>query len=171
MKLFKVISILVILLISIASPINAASRGAKVYQNVDELVTSGVNTELSFDTIDTDPEGIFNPITSRFVIPTGVSKVILKAQVVWGYNCTGLRQLVIKKNYIAGDPTHPGWYPGVPASTILANCVTTSDHQVITPVLSVVPGDTFDLEGFHTAGVAIPARGSDGTWFSIEIIE
>ena len=123
---------------------------------------------LNFNTIERDTDGFFNHgAPSKITIPEGVSKVRLLGQVIFGSNASGLRQIVIKKNYIPGG----GWYAGVPASTITANNATTTDVHVLTPVLDVMAGDFFQLEAYQTSGTTITALSSVGTWFAIEVIE
>jgi hypothetical protein len=101
-------------------------RGALVYKfDADQVVASDANVQLTVSNVVYDTDGFFNPTTNRFVIPAGVSKVRLTAQAIWGSNPTGLRQTVIKKNFVNGDLS-TGWYPGVPASTIPANPSTTT---------------------------------------------
>lgn len=150
-----------------------AFRGALVYKTTDQPIPNSTNADLTYDTVVYDIGGLFDHATSRFVIPAGVSKVKLKAQIIWANNAAGLRQTVIKKNFVAGDLS-TGWYPGVPASTIPANPNTTTDVSAMTPVLEVVEGDYFLVEGFYytgASGATITARGSVGTWFSIEVLE
>lgn len=124
---------------------------------------------LNFNTVERDTDSFFNPaVPTRLTVPTGVSKVRLAGQVVFNHqSMTGLRQVVIKKNFPAGL----GWYAGVPASTIVANQTTTTDVHVSTPVIDVQEGDFFELEVYQSGGVPITALASVGTWFTIEVVE
>lgn len=146
-------------------------RGALVYKfDANQTLTNVINTQLTFPTVEYDTNGFFNQTTQRFVIPAGVTRVKLKAQTVWANNNSGIRQLVIKKNFVNGDLS-TGWFPGVPATTPLSNIATTTDLQITTPVISVVEGDTFLAEGYQSSGGSLAILKSVGTWFSIEVIE
>lgn len=146
-------------------------RGALVYKNdSDQNVLMEVNTQLIHSDTVYDTDSFFDTTTKRFVIPVGVSKVRLIAQAVWANNSTGFRQLVIKKNFVTGDFS-TGWYPGVPATTVPANAITTTDLNISTPILDVVEGDNFLVEVYHSVSPSLNVLKSVGTWFAIEVIE
>lgn len=165
------ILVLILTLCLGVSEAHAQYRGALVYKfDAAQTLANVTNTQLTFPTVEYDTSGFFNQATQRFVIPAGVSRVRLKAQTVWTNNNSGIRQLVIKKNFINGDLSS-GWYPGVPATTPLSNIATTTDLQISTPVLSVVEGDTFLAEGYQSSGGSLAVMKSVGTWFTIEVVE
>jgi hypothetical protein len=146
-------------------------RGALVYKfDASQTFANVTNSQLTFPTVEYDTDGFFNQATQRFVIPAGVSKVRLRAQAVWASNSSGMRQMVIKKNFVNGDLL-TGWFPGVPANTLPANNATTTDVQTSTPVISVVEGDTFLAEAYQSSGGSLSVLKSVGTWFSIEVVE
>lgn len=146
-------------------------RGALVYKyDAEQPIANEAQTQLTFSHAAYDTDGFYNSTTGRFVIPAGVSKVKLKAQIIWANNGTGFRQLVIKKNFVNGDFS-TGWFPGVPATTVLANPNTTTDVSVAPPAIPVTEGDNFLAEAFQNSGASLDARKSVGTWFSIEVVE
>lgn len=91
----------------------------------------------------------------------GISFVRLYAAAVWARHPAALRQLVIKKN---GQ-----FFPGGAACNRLANHLTTADLQAVSAIVSVVPGDYFEVQVYQMSGAKLPVLASTATWFGIEV--
>ena len=144
-------------------------NGAMIYKDTaNQNIAHNVHAFVTFNRIVYDTAGFFDILCpTRIIVPSGASKVIMKAQIIFAGNPHGMRQLVIKKNFSPGG----GWYPGVPAQTMVANERTTTDVQVFTCPIPVVAGDFFELEAFQTSGGNLDILASVGSWFSIEVVE
>lgn len=122
---------------------------------------------LTFDQALIDTLGAFNPAGSSFVIPAGITTAEFRAQVVWLYNPTGLRQIVIlRKSPLNTDPTKFEFFPASPVSTQQANTNTTTDMQ--TGTVSLVPvqaGEEYAAFPLQTSGSDLAISGGTGTVF------
>jgi len=145
-----------------------AFRGALVCLGANQSITSGIPTFVSFvaETYDTSSihDNSTNP--SRFTVPTGVSRVKLKAQIIWGSDTNGVRSATVFKNNSEN-------YAGRPSIQISPPNVTPSIY-LESPVLTVTEGDYFELSAYHTAGSPVDLVGDANgryTWFTMEIVE
>jgi hypothetical protein len=151
---------------------------------VDQVIQPSIPgiVPITFDRVLYDTCGCWDEARNRFVVPAGARFVRLSAQAIFTYpksqpKAPGVRQIVIKKNMDAAakptdfyDKDRSGWAVG----QVTTHIATTADVQATGPVLLVVPGDTFIVDAFQSDGAdSVPAaiRGTNGTWFAIEIIE
>jgi hypothetical protein len=177
---FPALYILAVLIL--ISPATAGFRGAMVYKASDQTIAPGLAgiAPITFDKILYDTCGCWNAESNRFVIPAATRFVRLKAQAIFQHSdhATDLtdshvRQIVIKKNF----NTLENWYgdrPGWAVGQVLTHTATTVDVSASGPVLPVKEGDTFLVDAFVWDGKVsnpVAIRGTNGTWFSIEIVE
>ncbi|GLQ07504.1 hypothetical protein [Sneathiella chinensis] len=135
-------------------PDNPSNPGTPIY----------VYTAIDWDSVAHDTDDFFDGtagMESRITIPAGVSKVILSGQVTWDYNGTGWRLLRLQKG-------GGGSYAGQVSQSVKGDSATT--QSFVSPVLSVIPGDYFELGVLQDAGVNINLPGSDKTWIGIHVI-
>lgn len=172
-------------LLLIATPAFAQAeggfRGALVWKSADQIIQPGVPgiAPITFDAVVYDTCGCWNQATGRFVVPEGASFVRLKAQAVFQYvperttSNDSVRQIVIKKNFT----TLSDWYSGRPGwavGHVATHRATTVDVNATGPVLPVVPGDNFLVDAFVWDGAGsdtVTIKGTNGTWFAIEIVQ
>jgi len=154
-------------------------RGALVYKSeTNQSVVSGVgmsneNWLLTFDKIHYDTDGFFDfSEPSKLTIPAGVGMVRLTVQNIWASNGTGVRWVVIKKNFPADNGySSGGWFPGNPAVTPMSNSSgSTSDLQCSSAVIPVEEGDFFECFAVQYSGSNLNLLASTGTFFGIEVL-
>lgn len=143
-------------------------HGALVYLDANQTITTSTTTNIAFDQEDYDTDTIHYNATNntRLTVPTGVTKVRLTAHVTWATGTTGYRAITILKGGLAAYSGHPQVLDDASASQ--------PGQQVSTPVLTVVAGNYFDLQVFHTEGTNLDVVGDvngASTWFAMEIIK
>lgn len=121
-------------------------------------------TALSFNSEVYDTNNIHDVSSnnSRLTVPSGITKVKLKAQIYWSATLTGYRETRIYKNgadmYMSRDSVE----------------ATDSHHinQFSSPMLDVVSGDYFEAYCYQNRGGSTDVIGSSqkSTWFAMEII-
>lgn len=149
------------------NPSVGAFRGCLVYNSVSQSIPDSSATAVTFDTESFDTDTIHDTVsnTSRLTVPTGVTKVRLTAQVFWATNATGTRRASIYKGGVAT-------YVGNPIDLVNAGTSTSTIQQVVSPPLTVVAGNYFELYVTQTSGGALNINATtDGCWFSMEILE
>ncbi len=134
-------------------------RGALVYG------VSALNGSLQFLYEEYDTDAIHSGASDRLVVPDGVTKVRLKAQIYAPGNMANTR-ILIRKN---GSPEN---YRGE------ANCIfpqTASSTPITklleTPVLSVSGGSYFDVYVLSDGAVVTADATGFYWWFTMEIVE
>jgi hypothetical protein len=138
--------------------ISPAFKGALLTTNASQtLATASWTTLTNFDTVVYDTSN-FVSVADRFTIPAGVTKVKLSGAVT-GSNATDQFISRIIKN---GAETY---------SSGLDNDTSGGDASLaITPVLSVVANDYFQIQAYSTtAGRSVGIDPSN--WFTIEVVE
>lgn len=144
---------------------STAFKGGLVRKTTTQTITSDANvdTKVTFGTVVYETETLWNVANNRFIIPAGVTRAKLTANIGYEGGGNNWRRFSILKNQALAN--------GCP--------VVQSDNQngldfiwmIGTPWLSVVAGDQFELNTRHNAGanrtigVAIQQP-----WFSIELI-
>lgn len=160
------------LLCLVAVEAHAEFRGAFVHkgpgeeQAVPGSFFKGVWEKVKFGTVAYDTDHLWNAERSEFVIPEGVHFVRLAGQIVFSHGTVGARQTLITKNGALFD--------GYAAQNSNATMGTTPDMNVVTAVLPVKAGDTFQLQAWQVQTEDDPTLniyGNGGTWFSIEVVE
>lgn len=142
-------------------------RGALVKKTLDaaQSFTTAVIAPITFSTAVYDTSAIFNIANNtRLTVPTGITKVKIKANAQIASNATGIRALVIYKN---GSSS----YDGRAANVSMPLSTEATTMQVVSPVLNVVAGDYFEVFFKHTSGANLDVNGWYPTWFSMEIVE
>ena len=148
----------------------AAFRGCLVYLDANQSLADAIGDTINFDQEDYDTDTIHDNVTNndRLVVPSGVTKVIVKAKVVFSGNATGIRNSWISKNGTASYIGEPSYLFTAPDASSSAEIILTS------PVLSVSDSDYFILNIYQNSGGSLNMLG-DVTgryaWFSMEIIE
>lgn len=125
---------------------------------------NGADTAVNFDSETYDYGGFFPGTGGVFTIPAGVHRVRLSAHVTFAGNATGFRTLAIAKN---GTTVYPGTAQAGNASPGTASV----SLSVRTPILNVIPGDTFTVQAFQNSGAALNVMGSSASWAAIEAID
>lgn len=101
--------------------------------------------------------------TARITVPDGVNKVVLKAQIQFASNATGYRSAWIEKN----DSNN---YPGIPWVRIPAVDTVSSIINLVSPPITVVNNDYFEVHVRHTAGGDLDLSQGTSCWFSMEVV-
>jgi len=142
-------------------------KGALVSASLDQTITSGANTALVWDTEGYDTSSIHDNVTNntRLTVPSGITKVKLKASVTFAGDTTGTRKIYIWKNSLS---TH---YVGKGYSTEDSPVSTGTYLHTSTSVLEVIAGDYFEAFVAQTSGGDLDAIAANVTWFAMEIIE
>lgn len=147
-------------------PAGGAFRGALVSKNNAQSVPDNTNAAVSWETEEYDTDSIHDNATnnSRLTVPTGVTRVILRANIKWAANATGRRNTVILKNGLsfAGAPAVEQQAPTGPASV--------GQNLVSAPVL-VTATDFFEVSVVQTSGGNLNINLGTESWFSMEVIE
>ena len=148
--------------------LSTAFRGALVNKSVASDIVTGTSTTLVWDTEEYDTNNNFWNLAnrSRLVVPSGVGRIVVKANIMWeGVSDDGKRHTVqIFKNgtSFAGMPM--GDIPGfdLPAGV-----------NAVSPVLVVdsTGVDYFEVVVFQGAGSNRQVLADGATWFAIEVIE
>ena len=145
-----------------------AYRGALAYLSADQNIGGNTPTILSFGNESYDTSSIHDNSTNpgRLTVPSGVTRVRVKAKVIFSANATGIRKATITKGGVVT-------YAGNPDEIKTAGTSTTTIY-IESPVLTVVAGDYFEIYATQTSGGTLGVLGSasgDYTWFAMEIIE
>lgn len=147
-------------------PSSAPYRGARAYRTANLNISNGVSTAISWmsdaapDGRDTD--GIWNiGSPNRLVVPTGVTKVRLAANLSWANNSTGFRSTWMMKN---GATFH-----GRPLDVRVGN--STTSLNIATAVIDVTSGDYFELWVYQNSGSTLALSATQDMWFAMDIVE
>jgi hypothetical protein len=146
-----------------APPIQPAFSGALIGLNANIPVSNSSSANaISWGNAHYDIGGFFDAVAhpTRFSIPAGVSKIILKGQLSWSNSGSGFRELYFNKN---GSHPYAGFTRNKSASYSYTVNATTS------PVLNVATGDYFEMVA-ATNGSGISILNNDASWFSLEVI-
>lgn len=144
-------------------------RGARARKTGNQTIANTTVTTLSWDVEDVDVGGFFDLGSDNTIItiPSGVDRVVLKAQIVWDTSTMGnsFRQVVLRDASTnsqingGGEDIHQG------------EGTTGIVHGFSTGPLSVASGDTFEVVVQHNDGGNLDVVGSVSTWLSIEVLE
>lgn len=149
------------------------TRGAMVYRTSDYSVANATWTDVPWQAEQYDTNGFWSssdPIA--IVIPSGITKVILKGCVRWDTNSNGGRLVTFGKY----NP-QSGNYENFIGVTIIDLAQPNSTQNrgyswVTTAPLSVQAGDKFALRVYQSSGGSLNLTHDSGyrTWFAIEVI-
>ncbi len=143
-----------------------AFRGALVKKTATQTVPNATHVRIAWEAQGYDTDAIWSPSPNPtyLVVPSGVTRVRLSANVAWSSNANGDRYFLLFKNgslmseyalYARDNPNSNGIFaqPG------------------IGPVIPVNGGDYFELDLYQTSGATLSIGDHAGTWAAMEIIE
>ncbi|MEP3245072.1 MAG: hypothetical protein ABJN40_13000 [Sneathiella sp.] len=141
----------------------AAFSGSMVSLGANVSIPNSAVTALPWITENHDTDSFHDTVVdpSRFTVPSGVSTVILTAQVRWDSNAVGDRQILFQKNG-SND------YPGRPFQK--TSGVTEAVQHIVSPPLAVTGGDYFELAVWQNSGGTRNIQMHDTTWFSVQVL-
>ena len=141
-------------------------RGAAVYNSVAQSIPNNTQTILTFDSESYDTSAIHDNAvnTSRLTVPSGVTRIKLKALVGFAASATGGRSLVLMKGGIVHTPLGAEITVPVTSAAFIASMHFTTEE------LTVVAGEYFELRAFQTSGGALNTLPSI-TSFAMKIVE
>lgn len=145
-----------------ANKAHGGFKGALVSLSVQQSIPNNTTTLISWGVENYDDLNIWssdNP--TKLVVPNGISKVIVKAGVFWAVSSAGYRSVQILKNG-AG-------FAGMGSDQ--RNAVERSGVNFATSVITVSPGDYFELQVTQNSGGSLDLVALSQTWFSMEVIE
>ncbi len=136
-------------------------KGLLLSMDSDMSIQSEVDTFVRWGNVIYN-YGNFNPSITQISIPEGVSKVIVRASLLWGNTSSGYRRMTIMKNggFFAGS----GQMELPPVNGVFITMVST-------PVLVVSPGDYFQVRANHNRGSSLNIYHDPRSWFAVEVIE
>lgn len=105
-------------------------KGASVWMSADQVIASGVDTNINFDSEYYDTDGFHSTTvnTDRFTIPTGLGGYYLVVSNIWyAARTTSFRQSMIRKNDSSANDTY--W------SSFVAP---TSGQQTVTSISAII---------------------------------
>ncbi|MBD3260367.1 MAG: hypothetical protein GF334_01595 [Candidatus Altiarchaeales archaeon] len=144
-------------------PNGISFKGAIVSKTNNQNLPSGANTPVNFQSVQYDHGGWFDASQpTRFTVPSGVSRVVVFANVsLENSGATGKQQVKITRNDQFGQP-------GFPIAGHAQETSSSDDlYNVCTAPIEVTPGDYFEVQVFHNQGAGIDVFGTGNTWFGI----
>ena len=144
-------------------------RGATAYTNSNVVVDNTTAKIIPWDRESIDTSSI-HTITgtdnTKFVVPSGVTKVKLGVFLVWDAGVTsGTRYVGLLKNGLT--------FGNAPFSTVSPYAALYVTQTLWTPALIVSEGDYFEVQVTQTSsgGNTAVIGAADGSWFYMEILE
>ena len=147
-------------------PSNLPYRGARVRRTANLNIANSTSVAVSWQS-DAAPEardtdGIWNiGSPTRLVVPTGVTKVRLQANITWANSNTAGRYTWMTKNGEVFDGR------GLDTKAAYGSSAT----NLWSAVIDVVGGDYFELWVFQDSGGTLALLAANSTWFAMDIIE
>lgn len=150
------------------TPWTGVFRGALAYATAAQSIVSGAYTAIAFAAESYDTDNIHDNVTNntRLTVPSGITKVRVAGFGIFASNVTGARAWAFYKN---GASFSPGWVESYAQAA--------DDNYgrgfLVSPVLSVVGGDYFELMGYQNSGAALDTYyvAPHICWASMELIE
>lgn len=120
---------------------------------------------LPWDKVIYDTSGFYSGgQPTRITVPAGISKVKVSSNVCFNINTNGSRQAQIQKNNADA--------PGSGSSNIVVGGTAYYVLNMTSAVLSVVPGDYFEVRVQQSSGGPLETRNFVAAmWFSLEVVE
>ena len=140
---------------------------ARMTQSSNQSMNTSTYNTIEYDTVDIDTSPSSNLTSTsnyRFVIPTGVSKVKLRASLLFATATTVDTQendLVIYKNGSAS----------ISSTATSDDAAGTNQLSAFTGIIDVVQGDYFDVRSFGGPEASSTNASSPVTWFEMEVVE
>lgn len=155
---------------AVAGVVGGGYRGAVVYPTLEQDIPNNTNTRLSFDANTIDTDNIHNNVVNnkRLVVPAGVTKVRLFAQVGVDVTMSGSSQLSWELEILKNSGTN------IP--TMIKQLEMTTNgliirEQLVTSALVVAPGEYFEFNAwFYSLAFIGAATNKDHTWFEMQIL-
>jgi hypothetical protein len=142
-----------------AQPVGRGSLAYASTQNIDNAAWSVVT--FVNESYDTDSIHSITTDNTKLIVPSGITKVRLTAQVAFSNdNTSGIRGAYIYKNGAS--------FIGYPVRYITYVAYNTP-IGLITPIVSVSAGDYFTVSCYQNSGSTLTL--DSATWFSMEIIQ
>jgi hypothetical protein len=141
-------------------------RGALVTWATTQIINTGSEAALTFDTESYDTDSIHDNVTNntRMTVPSGVTKVRLSMYAQFPTNSTGYRQIRITKGGSS--------FTGNPIIRVDASATSVISLTIASAVVTVTGGDYFEAEVLQNSGGNLTLTGgASGHWFAMEIIE
>lgn len=140
-----------------------ASKAAVVQVDTAKAINSGTVTALNFDaTSDAEVWASGNP--SRITIPSGYTRARFTAQVGFASNATGERYVTLLKN---GGPS--SFVRSFQARFNANTASNRTDVNVVSAVLTVTPGDYFQIGCYQNSGGALNIDAPNLSWAQVEL--
>ena len=151
--------------------------GCMAFRSAAQSITNNIDTAISFNAELYDYGGTVQPIhdnavnPTRFTVPNGVTRIRIKAGIMWQVNGTGQRRIRILRNGSSSNPLEVGWNTASPMEIIqdAAGGGFETGQQIETPALAVGAGDYFELYAFQNSGGALNAL-EETTWMEVEVL-
>ena len=146
-----------------ANKAHGGARGALVNLATSQSIPNRTYTKIAFDNVVYDTDGFFSSNQpTRLTVPSGISKIKVLANIEWGINSNGYREIKIRKNNVPENH-------GLPEDRRQA--MNRSNVNLSSSVIQVTQGDYFEILVYQDSGGALDIHGNYPTWFSIEVIE
>jgi hypothetical protein len=146
-------------------PTSLTFRGALVYLNATQSISTGTATAINFTNEEYDTDSIHDNATNntRLTVPSGASKVRVSGNVLFENSSNAQKTVRIQYNGNNPDSINAGTYVQLYSEGV-------TRLQAVTPISSVSAGDYFELVVAHAVGSSINV-GATSTWFCMEVIE
>lgn len=145
-----------------ANKAHGGFKGALVRLLTNQSIPNNAYTTVSFETALYDTSSFWDSgLPTRLTIPSGVNKVVLKANVQWDANDTGRREFSLRKN--------GGSFIGQPDSRNAASQRT--NDNMASAVIDVIAGDYFEVVVLQNSGGALNLMPGTPMWFALEVVE
>ncbi len=141
-------------------------RGALVHKSTTQSISTSVLTVLTWQLVEYDTSSLHNPNinNARLIVPDGVSRIILRGGVNWDNSVIGGRDIGFRKNAAVAAI-------GLAETSMSAASSSAPEQNITSAVMSVVPGDFFDMTAFQSSGGNLNILNNNATFFSMEIVE
>jgi hypothetical protein len=143
-------------------------KGALVRKNANQTLTTGVSAPVTWNTELYDVSSWFaTPGDAHFTVPSGVTRVSIKANGRFSSSAIGRRELILTRDTGGGFLPFPGSGSGV------FNAVGTdaSEFHCESAIIDVQKGHKFRVEAFQNSGGNLDLEDDDRTWFQIEAVQ
>jgi len=143
----------------------AGRRESLVELTANETIANAINTQIPWDAVVTDTSSIWSAGSpTRLTVPAGASRVKLSGSILFNFNATGVRTLQLLKN---GAAVKGGIY----ANNTNPDSIYAAPLKGTSAILTVSPGDYFELDVYQNSGGNLDIIDNANTWFAMEIIE
>ncbi|WP_025898618.1 hypothetical protein [Sneathiella glossodoripedis] len=150
------------LVITATAPAVSLFSGALVTLSSDFSVSSTSLTPVNWASAEYDQGGYFaGSGNSELVVPAGVSKVVLRAQVRWNENSSNTRELLFYKN---GSASYSG------RAYVSEDAQDNLIQNITSPALAVTTGDSFQCVVWQNSKNDQKVLSGPSSWFSIEAV-